>query len=90
MRVITKNIKNNLPIHLIRLIWDFYDESYDSIERDDYQFFQIESIDNHTLLKMWQEEPPAKKIKVVPRFDDIEVWIIDDGNVTTMLFPEDY
>lgn len=39
---------------------------------------------------MWQEEPKAMKIKSIPHYEDCEVWIVNDGNVVTMLFPEDY
>ena len=90
MRVITKNIQKKLPNDLIQLIWRFYDEAYQETEIDDYQFFKIETAGNKTTIKMWQEEPKAMKIKSIPHYEDCEVWIINDGNVVTMLFPEDY
>lgn len=90
MRVVTKNIQNNLPNDLIQLIWRFYDQAYQETEIDDYQFFKIENNGSKTTMKMWQEEPKAMKIKSIPHYEDCEVWIINDGNVLTMLFPEDY
>lgn len=90
MKVITKSIKKNLPNDLIQLIWDFYDESYQEIKFDDYQFFKIKTQENKTTMTMWQEEPQAMKIKSIPHYEDCEVWIINDGNVVTMMFPEDY
>lgn len=90
MRVITKNIQKKLPNDLIQLIWRFYDQAYQETEIDDYQFFKIETAGNKTTMKMWQEEPKAMKIKSIPHYEDCEVWIINDGNVVTMLFPEDY
>lgn len=41
-------------------------------------------------MKMWQEEPEIMKIKSIPHYEDCEVWIINDGNVVTMLLPEEY
>lgn len=90
MKVITKNIQNNLPNDLKQLIWRFYDQAYQETEIDDYQFFKIENNGSKTTLKMWQEEPKAMKIKSIPHYEDCEVWIVNDGNVVTMLFPEDY
>lgn len=90
MRVITKNIQKKLPNDLIQLIWRFYDQAYQETEIDDYQFFKIETAGNKTTMKMWQEEPKAIKIKSIPHYEDCEVWITNDGNVVTMLFPEDY
>lgn len=90
MRVITKNIQKKLPNDLIQLIWRFYDQAYQETEIDDYHFFKIETAGNKTTMKMWQEEPKAMKIKSIPHYEDCEVWIINDGNVVTMLFPEDY
>lgn len=90
MRAITKNIQKKLPNDLIQLIWRFYDQAYQETEIDDYQFFKIETTGNKTTIKMWQEEPKAIKIKTIPHYEDCEVWIVNDGNVVTMLFPEDY
>lgn len=90
MRVVTKNIQKNLPNDLIQLIWRFYDQAYQETEIDDYQFVKIENNGSKTTMKMWQEEPEAMKIKSIPHYEDCEVWIINDGNVVTMLFPEDY
>lgn len=90
MRVVTKNIQKNLPNDLIQLIWRFYDQAYQGTEIDDYQFVKIENNGSKTTMKMWQEEPEAMKIKSIPHYEDCEVWIINDGNVVTMLFPEDY
>lgn len=90
MKVVTQNIQNNLPNDLIQLIWRFYDQAYQGTEIDDYQFVKIENNGSKTTMKMWQEEPEAMKIKSIPHYEDCEVWIINDGNVVTMLFPEDY
>lgn len=90
MKVTTNRIKKKLPIDLIRLLWEWYDKGYKNIELDDYQYFQIIHVGEKYKLKMWQEEPRAMKIKSIPHFEECEVWIINDGNVVTMLFPEEY
>lgn len=90
MRVLTQSIKNKLPMSLIEDIWDFYDEGYINVELDDYQYFKIYDENGINKLKMWQEVPPVFKIKSIPHFEECEVWIINDGHVITMLFPEEY
>lgn len=90
MRIITKNIQRILNENLIILIWDSYEEAYPDVEIDDFQFFKVTNKGEKTILKMWQEEPQAMKIKTIPHYEDCEVWIINDGNVVTMMFPEDY
>ena len=90
MRIITKNIKKRLPIDLIQLIWNFYDEGYQGVEMDEYQFLKIDTQDNNATSMMWQEEPQAMKRQSIPDYPSCEIWIINDGDVVTMLFPEDY
>ena len=90
MRLVTSQIKNNLDEGTVRLIWDFYDEGYQNKEFDDYQFFKIESIDNRSVLKMWQEVPPALKIKSIPQHEECEIWIVKDENTETMMFYYEY
>ena len=60
------------------------------MELDDYQYFKIYEENGSNKLKMWQEFPDVMKIKSIPHFEKCEVWIINDGNVVTMLFPEEY
>lgn len=57
MRIVTKRIQQELPTEIIKIIWDFYDESYQGVDLDDYQFLQIKNTNDKTILKMWQEEP---------------------------------
>lgn len=90
MRVITSAIKQELPLSLIKTIWTFYDEGYNEAELDDYQFFTIQTNDNKTTLKMWQEIPPVFKMMLIPSCKNMEIWIIRDGKTETMLFPSDY
>lgn len=90
MRVITPAIKRKLPSLFIKIIWDFYDEGYINVESDDYQYFKIYDENGTNKLKMWQEFPNIMKIKSIPPFKDMEVWIISDGKTETMLFPDEY
>lgn len=90
MRVMTQSIKNKLPKSLIEDIWDFYDEGYINVELDDYQYFTLQTDNKKTTLKMWQEIPPVFKIKPIPHFEECEVWIINDSNTETMMFPSEY
>ncbi|MDT2835075.1 DUF960 family protein [Vagococcus carniphilus] len=66
MRITTKAIQKKLSLELIQLLWNWYDEGYQNIKSDDYQFFQVNQIERRTKLKMWQEDPQAMKIKSIP------------------------
>lgn len=90
MRVLSKKVSENLLPELIKIIWDFYDESYINVIMDEYQFFTIKTHNEITTLVMRQEVPEAIKVKKISRFPDAEIWIIKDGEIETMLFPEDY
>lgn len=94
-KIVTKNIKQKLPVDLINLIWSFYDEGYLEIEKDDYQYVKIQNNDKagdstSSVMTMWQEFPPVIKKSTVSFGIDCEIWIINDGNVVTMLLPEEY
>lgn len=43
MKVVTKNIKKKLSSDLIELIWVFYNQAYQEIKTDDYQFFKLKN-----------------------------------------------
>lgn len=90
MRVLSKKVSENLLPELIEIIWDFYDDSYINVIMDEYQFFTIKTYNEITTLVMRQEIPEAIKVKKISRFPDTEIWIIKDGEIETMLFPEDY
>lgn len=91
MRILSKSITENLDSNLINIIWNFYDEGYQGVIKDDYQFFKIEqNSPTHSILKMWQEVPPSLKTLSIPHYSENEVWIIKEGNLETMLFPSDY
>lgn len=89
MEIITKRIKENIPFDLINQLWEMYYAGYPkNTEKDHYQFFKIEQ----TKITMWQEIPKQKKVIDYQNEhqSEAEIWIIDDGEVHTMLFPEDY
>lgn len=90
MRYLSKGIKRYLSSDYINILWSFYDEGYQNVPFDDYQFFKIENNEGLTTLKMWQEVPQAIKIKSIPTHEECEIWIINDGNVETMMLSEEY
>lgn len=90
MRVITRSVKEKLPEKLVNIIWDFHEQAYYGIEKDEYQFAKVATSEGTTTLRMWQEVPPSIKMKIIPYFDAVEVWIIKDDDVETMLLSDDY
>lgn len=91
MRFITKGIDKELPKDLIYEMWNMYDDGYERTPKDTMQVFETYKLPTGLIgIKMSQEEPRAciAKSSVATKF--VKVWIIDDGENETMLFPEEY
>jgi hypothetical protein len=98
-RYITCGIDQRLPQDLQRLIWTSVDARIlFSNEKIDYlQVFTFKKIDEEILsLHHEQEEPPLLNVHYTnyrPEYDDIlneKIFVIDDGDHSTMLFAYEY
>ena len=98
-RYITCGIDQRLPQDLQRLIWTSIDmRMLFADEKIDYlQVFTFKKIDGEILaLHHEQEEPPLLNVHYTnyrPEYDEIlheKIFVIDDGDHSTMLFAYEY
>ena len=98
-RYVTCGIDQRLPQDLQRLIWTSIDARIlFSDEKIDYlQVFTFKKIDDEILaLHHEQEQPPILNVHYTnyrPEYDEIlheKVFVIDDGDHSTMLFAYEY
>lgn len=95
-RYVTRTISEELSIELQAIVWQFYDEIIEQRkEKMDYlQVFEIESNESSLTLTNRQEELPFQ-IKIIIKnkvkgAKNTSIWVIDDLDYLTMLFPTDY
>ena len=90
-RYITKGINEELPLSIQILLWSLVDSLL--IEKDYLQIFTIKIIRGNLLEITHSQEKPVytKTIQAVGDIDrNMKVYIIDDGEYSTMLFAEEY
>lgn len=98
-RYITCGINENLDEELQRFIWisiDMQNVFYED-EMDYLQVFSFEKIEEDVLaIKQSQEKPSKMTVhytKFKPEYEKIlnkKIYVIDDGDHSTMLFAEEY
>lgn len=97
-RYITRGVNSTLSIQLQLLLWNLIDtlEQDKNIKLDHLQIFKFKRItDNekcNIVITHSQEVPPYEK-KYMFHIDnsiDMKVYVIDDGEYTTMLLAEEY
>ena len=74
------------------LLWELIDQRrLEGAELDYLQVFQLEPDGQHQKIIHSQEEPPFEQesLFVGPEPITAKIYVIDDGNHTTMLFPEE-
>jgi hypothetical protein len=95
-RFVTRSVDSEVPVETQALIWNFIDELKEKrqSEMDYLQVFQLIVQDGIQVIINTQEEPLKEDcIKVsLPKNKMLttKIWVIDDGNYSTMLFPSDY
>ena len=90
-RYITKGVHEELPLSIQILLWSLVDSLL--IEKDYLQIFTIKIIRGNLLEITHSQEKPVytKTIQAVGDIDrNMKVYIIDDGEYSTMLFAEEY
>ena len=90
-RYITKGVHEELPLSIQILLWSLVDSLL--IEKDYLQIFNIKVIRGNLLEITHSQEKPVYKqtIQAVSDIDrNMKVYIIDDGEYSTMLFAEEY
>lgn len=95
-RNVTKAISEKVDMNMQIQLWRIYDLLAAEREKDmDYlQVFEIKSAGNKVIIINEQEEPSLKKELVFEQemfgVNDTTIWIIDEFDKQTMLFPSDY
>lgn len=90
-RYLTKGINEELPLNLQILLWSMIDTLL--IEKDYLQVFNIKVIRGNLLEITHSQEQPTYKhtIQAAGEIErDMKIFVIDDGEQSTMLFAEEY
>ncbi len=95
-RYITKGINEVVDIRLQVFLWRAIDNLKDKVEKVDYlQVFEIEKEYGTIRIKHRQEVPEYNEEYILELCDidvsrKIKVFVIDDGDYSTMLLAEEY
>lgn len=90
-RYVTIGVKNTLPLKLQLILWKMV-ETLD-VKQDRLQIFVLKKIDDRTQsVTHEQENPEYKHTCYFPLDNPVshKVYIIDDGDYSTMLLSEEY
>ena len=89
-KCLTRGVENSLPRWLIHLLWHMV--LTPETEQDFLQIFRLTRTERGQQIIHEQEQPPYKRELTVPCEDavDAEIYVIDDGTVSTMLLAEEY
>jgi hypothetical protein len=95
-RYVTRAINEELNIEMQTLLWEMLDSvAVKRKDKMDYlQVFEIVNIGNNVKIFNRQEQPTIKEELIMGQgtmsIKDTTVWIIDEPDKQTMLFPSDY
>jgi hypothetical protein len=95
-RYMTRAISEELNIEMQALLWELLDSiAAKRKDKMDYlQVFEIVNIGNNIKIINRQEQPAIEEELMVDKgtmnIEDTTVWIIDEPDKQTLLFPSDY
>ncbi len=97
-RYATRSIDSKIPLILQLLLWKLIDEKQATAEPLDYlQVFKLspQNKNGKTVQQIihQQEIPPRSETHLFPVIEKpfrTTIWVIDDGDYATMLFPSEY
>ena len=91
-RYVTRGINGSLPYELQLLIWDLIDQL--DVEQDYLQVFKLVDKEGEVKLTHRQEEPDYSKDYILKAKEfsivDNKIFVIDDGEYSTMMFASEY
>ncbi len=89
-RYITKGVQENISLELQIFMWDCIDNL--SEPKDYLQVFNLSSVKGLQHISHTSEEPEYKMEYLIPSEKPIteKVYVIDDGDHSTMLLAEEY
>lgn len=95
-RYITNKVHNEIPLDIQIILWGIWGQH--SVDRngnvDWLQVFEIKVNDDEYIIKHWSEQPKYSHEKHIPKkylsdVDECKLYIIDDDEYATMLFPDE-
>ncbi|WP_226528171.1 DUF960 family protein [Metabacillus niabensis] len=95
-RYVTRAINEEVNIELQVLLWELLDSiAVKRKDKMDYlQIFELVNNGNNIRIINFQEQPAMKEEFIIGKgklnIKDATIWIIDEPNNQTMLFPSDY
>lgn len=91
-RYLTRGVSNEIPLEIQLLLWSMIGEV--TVKKDYLQVFEIEPIkDNLLRIEHRQEVPKYKKEIIVRNLginSKVKLFVIDDGEYSTMMLSEEY
>jgi len=90
-RYLTRGVSERIPIDLQIILWNALETLPEP--KDYFQVFRLFSLNGIQCIEHEQEQPPFKRKYLLPTIETpitAKVYIIDDGDHSTMLLAEDY
>jgi len=91
-RYLTRGVSNEIPFEIQLLLWSMIGEV--KVKKDYLQVFEIETINDNLLKIEHRQEVPKYKKDIVVRNvginSKVKIFVIDDGEYSTMMLSEEY
>lgn len=89
-KYITRGISENIPLEIQLILWDMVLSM--PVKKDYLQIFELSTNENILTIKHFQEVPPYEKTYKFIVLEPIneKIYIIDDGEYSTMLLADEY
>ena len=96
-RYVTRDVNEEVDIRLQLIMWSMLDKLKDegNVELDYLQVFRIRKEGNKIVISQSQEVPEYSctyeiELEDIQIDDEIKLYVIDNGEYSTMLFPSEY
>ena len=96
-RYVTRGVNEEVDVRLQLIMWSMIDKLKDeeSVELDYLQVFKLRREGNKIVINQSQEVPEYSctyeiELEDIQIDDEIKVYVIDNGEYSTMLFPSEY
>lgn len=91
-RYLTRGISNEIPFEIQLLLWSMIEEV--TVKKDYIQVFEIEPVKGNLLKIEHSQEVPKYKKEIIVRNigvnSKVKLFVIDDGEYSTMMLSEEY
>ena len=91
-RYLTRGVSNEIPLEIQILLWSMIDGL--NVKKDYLQVFEIEPIKDNLLKIEHRQEVPKYKKEIIVRNrgikSKIKLFVIDEGDYSTMMLSEEY